>query len=295
MRATFPIVDEHSERRPSVHVHLVRALTVVLAVVLGACDRGHHDPAGAAASNPRAIPDPVIDMSAQKLDAGLGPAYRAQKAGQFDAARDAVAEYLRADQRGLHRGQAEFVIGLTYQRQMLYAAASEHFLRALELEPGFVETYYYAGLALFNVGRLGEARAAFAVYAKTHPDDAATAFGQGLVEFEADRIDSAEQFIRGAIERANKQRASTQDPRDIDADLGRYHARLGDVFVRRDDLARAKEMFAKAALLRSDSPEIWSKLASVCERLGDEAGALEARRQYESALEKRKNAGNKPR
>lgn len=236
------------------------------------------------------IPDPVFDPAAQKLTPALGPAYGAIKAGRFDDARRLAGNYLNAGGADAHRGQAEFVIGLAFHRQLFYDSASEHFLRGLQLEPGFIETYYYAGHALFNVGRLDEARVAFAVFAKHHPDDPSTAFGQGLVEFEADQIDAAEKHLQRAIDLTTAQRAKVADPRTIDADLGRYKARLGDVYMRRDDVARAKELFASAASLRSESPEVWSKLAVACERLGDKSGAENAWRKFTETTNQR--AGN---
>lgn len=237
------------------------------------------------------IPNPVIDPAVQKIDSELAPAYKALATGRFDEVRRMVEQYTTARGAKARRGQAEFVIGLTYHRQQFFDTASEHFLRALQLEPAFLETYYYAGNSLFNVGRLEEARAAYAVYARHKPDDKATAFGQGLVELEADRIDDAERFMKRAIELATAQRSAAQDPRAIDGDLGRYHARLGDLYVRRDDFARARELFEKAAQLRPESPEVWSKLAAACDRLGDVEAAQQARARAAEAQEKRNKGG----
>lgn len=241
------------------------------------------------------IPNPVIGSAAPKLDPEIAPAYKALKTGRFDEVRRMVDQYISSRGAAAHRGQAEFVIGLTYHRQQFFDTATEHFLTALKLEPNFLETYYYAGHSLFNVGRLDEARAAYAVYARYKPDDAATAFGQGLVEFEADRIDEAERFMQRAIDLTTAQRAKAEDPRSIDGDLGRYNARLGDVYVRRDDFARAKELFEKAVKLRPESPEIWSKLANACDRLGDVEGAQRARARSSEANEQRLKAGGAPR
>ncbi|MBL8859036.1 MAG: tetratricopeptide repeat protein [Planctomycetes bacterium] len=253
---------------------------IAVALVFLACDPPKPPPPIGATTVVATIPDPVFDPAAQKLTPALGPAYGAIKAGRFDDARKLAEDYMQNGGADAHRGQAEFVIGLAFHRQLFYDSASERFLRGLQLEPGFIETYYYAGHALFNVGRLDEARAAFAVFARHHPDDPSTAFGQGLVEFEADRIDAAEVHLQRAIDLSTAQRAKVADPRAIDADLGRYKARLGDVYMRRDDVARAKELFASATSLRSESPEVWSKLAVACERLGDKAGAEKAWRKF---------------
>lgn len=272
----------------------MKALPAILvcALLAGGCDPDGEPispapPGGATA----VIPNPAIDPGAQKLDGGLGPAYGAIKAARHDEARRLAEQYLASRGAEAHAGQAEFVIGLSFHRQMFFDSASEHFLRALALEPGFLETYYYAGLSLFNVGRLDEARAAFAVYARYKPEDHALAFGQGLVEIEADRVDDAARFLQRAIDLATAERAKAVDPRALDADLGRYHARLGDVCARRDDLHAAKEQYRKATSLRPDSPEVWSKLASTCERLGDADGAARARAEASQAEERRAGPG----
>jgi Flp pilus assembly protein TadD len=269
---------------------------LVALLCLCACDPVvEPPPPGPAVDAVTSIPNPVLDPAAQKLDPELGPAYKALKTGRFDEVRRMVEQYTMARGAAAHRGQAEFVVGLTYHRAQFFDKASEHFLRALQLEPNFLETYYYAGHSLFNVGRLAEARAAYAVFAKYEPDDAATAFGQGLVEFEADRIDDAERFMKRAIELATAQRPEAADPRTIDGDLGRYNARLGDLYVRRDDFTHARELFEKAASLRPDSPEVWSKLAIACDRLGDVDGAKRARARALEADEQRRKGGGAPR
>jgi tetratricopeptide (TPR) repeat protein len=249
--------------------------------------------AAAAVKSPKdptfAVPIPAhVDPATQKLDSGLAPAWRALKASQWKDARDLAEAYVH--DKGAHPGQAQFVIGLTFHRQMLYAEAVEHFLRALKSEPGFLETYFHAGYALLNVGRLAEARASLAVYARFEPDEPSVPFGQGLVEIEADSPDAAERYVQRAIDLAQKKRATSKDPRAVDADLGRYFARLGDVYVRRDETARAREAFEKAVSLRDDMPEIWSKVALVRERMGDSAAAAAARAKYEELS--RKGAGS---
>ena len=115
------------------------------------------------------------------------------------------------------------------------------------------------------------------------------------MEFEADRIDEAERFMKRAIDLSTAQRAKAEDPRSIDGDLGRYHARLGDLYVRRDDFARAKDLYGKAVNLRPDSPEIWSKLANACDRTGDVEGAKKAREKFDEASARRAKATEIPR
>lgn len=266
---------------------------VALEIGLGAC-RPEPAPRGTPAPPDLvSIPTPParLDTAAQKLDAALAPAYKAMKAAQWDEARQLVARYLAERGATARRGQAEFVVGLTYQKQQLYGPAWEHFERALAAEPGFLETYYYAGSALFNLGRLSEARAALEAFQRHAPGDANAAFQRGLVELEDDRVDEAERFIQRAIALTEAAREAAREPRALDADLGRFRARLGDVYWRRDDLARARAEYEAATRLRPDIPDTWHKLELALERAGDADGAARAREAWQRALSQRSTGG----
>jgi hypothetical protein len=64
---------------------------------------------------------------------------------------------------------------------------------------------------------------------------------------------------------------------------GRAHARLGDLYVRLDDLAQAKRELETALALFPDEVEALFKLSRVLQRLGDPAGAEAARKRFEEA------------
>lgn len=228
--------------------------------------------------------------SVPKLDAGLSDAFRAVKAGRFGEARQAVAAYLAAGHPA-HPGQAEFVAGLSYHRQHLYEPARAHFVRAAELEPDYVTTYFFYGFALFNLGRLEEARQALERFLAFSPADAETVFGLGLVALEQDRAEEAEARFLRAIALLEEKSSSGPMSAASREDLARYQARLADVYLRRDDLAKARASLERSVELWPDHYEPWHKLARVLERIGDPAGAQRAQARSDEAFLKRGTRG----
>jgi tetratricopeptide (TPR) repeat protein len=190
------------------------------------------------------------------LDSGLTEAFRAVKAGRYAEAQRAVDAYLQAATPA-HPGQAHFVAGLGYHEQKLYERASERYARAAELEPAYFTTYFFQGFALFNLGRILEARKAFETYLAVDPGE-------------------AEAHFRRAIEQAAGRSAPDAPAPKKRRDLARYETRLADAFLRRDDLPRARTALERAVSLWPEFFEPWHKLALVLRRQGDTAGAERA-------------------
>ncbi len=224
----------------------------------------------------------VALASAPVLDSGLTEAFRAVKAGRYAEAQRAVDAYLRAETPA-HPGQAHFVAGLADHEQKLYARASERFARAAELEPGYFTTYFFQGMALFNLGRLSEARTAFETYLAIDRGEAEAHFGLGLVALEDDRHDDAEKSLRRAIELAGGGAAPASLSPKARRDLARYETRLADVSLRRDELSPARAALERAVSLWPGFFEPWHKLALVLRRQGDAAGAEKAERRSAEA------------
>jgi tetratricopeptide (TPR) repeat protein len=227
---------------------------------------------------------------APKLDAGLTQAFLAVKAGRYEEARRAVDAYL-AEGHAAHPGQAEFIVGLSYHRQHLYEPARVHFARAAELESAYVTTYFFYGFALFDLGRLDEARQALERFLAFAPGDAETTFGLGLVALEQDQADEAETRFLRAIALVEEKSKGSPMPASLREDLARYQARLADVYLRRDELAKARAALERSVELWPDHYEPWHKLARVLERLGDSAGAERAQARSEAAFAKRGTRG----
>jgi tetratricopeptide (TPR) repeat protein len=224
------------------------------------------------------------------LDKGLNAAFRLIRAGRYAEARQAAEAYL-AGGAAAHPGQAQFILGLSYHRQRLYEAAHGHFVRATELEPGYVTARFFHGFTLLNLGRLDEARKELETYLAHGPEDPEAVFGLGLVALEQDRVDDAEQSILRAIALAQARAGPSAAAPDAREDLSRYHARLGDVHLRRGDLAKARADLERSVELWPDHFEPWHKLAGVLRRLGDAAGADRAQARSEEAFRRRMARG----
>lgn len=234
--------------------------------------------------------DSAALAAAQTLDPGLNAANAALKAGRFDACRKEVAAYLARAGASAHVAHAEFVLALSYHRQRLFGEARPHFERTIALEPAYIPAYYFYGYCLFNLGALDEARQAFAKYLDAKPDEPDAIFGQGLVALEQDRVDDAERLIARAIELVEAKRAHVKNDAEARKDMARYESRLADVYLRRDDLARARAALEKAVDHWPDFFESWNKLYKVLVRLGDEAAAKKALAKYQELFERQSNA-----
>jgi tetratricopeptide (TPR) repeat protein len=276
------------------------ALCASALALLGACDR-HGDaasppalPSASASASPSASRLADVDgvsAPSETLDRGLNDANRALRSGQFADVEKLVADYLARSGAAAHKGQAEFMLGLSFHRRQLYEAARGHFARAVELEPDYVPTYYFYGFALFNLGRFDDAERAFATYLKAKPDKADAIFGRGLVALEQDRIDDAQRYISRAIEIVDEQRAHGKDDAEAKKDSARYHARLADVYLRRDDLVHARAALETSVKLWPDFFESWNKLYEVLSRLGENDAAQAALAKYKETLARRTKLG----
>jgi tetratricopeptide (TPR) repeat protein len=223
------------------------------------------------------------------LDRGLTGAFRLIKAGRYPEARQAAEAYL-ATGAAAHPGQAQFILGLSYHRQRLYESAHGHFVRALQLEPDYVTAHFFHGFTLLNLGRLDEARKELEAYLASGPEDPEAVFGLGLVALEQDQPDDAERSIQRAIAMTQAKAGPAPSP-DAREDLARYHARLGDVHLRKGDLATARADLERSVELWPDHFEPWHKLAGVLRRLGDAAGADRAQARSEEAFRRRTARG----
>jgi len=235
-------------------------------------------------------PSAAPAKKAPRLDARLTGAFGLIKAGRHAEARKVAEAYLASGDAS-HPGQAQFILGLSYHRERLYERARDHFARAVELEPDYVTAYFFYGFTLFNLGRLDEARQAFEKYVAEGPEEAEAIFGLGLVALEQDRVDDAERSFLRAIALAQARAPGPVISGDAREDLARYHARLADVYLRRDDLPRARAALERSVELWPEHFEPWHKLARVLRRLGDAAGADRAQARSDEAFRRRTALG----
>ena len=111
------------------------------------------------------------------------------------------------------------------------------------------------------------------------PAEGDSHFALGLIDLDGDRLDAAERRFREAI------RLQSGNPRRR-ADVAKAHARLGDVYVRRNDLELAKAELIEATRLYRDHYTAHFKLYRVLTRLGETAAADAALRDYRAVKQR---------
>jgi tetratricopeptide (TPR) repeat protein len=179
-----------------------------------------------------------------------------------------------------HPGSAEarFYLGLTYQFEQRYERSSELFEQALELDPAAAMPRLFYGWALYYLGRPEAARAAFESFLDSQPDHPEALYALGLLDFDADDVESARERLVRVIELAARQQNVATE--------AKARARLADVFVRTGELTAARDQLEASIRLNPNNYEPYFKLSRVLQRLGDEEGAEAARRLHDQVRER---------
>jgi tetratricopeptide (TPR) repeat protein len=174
--------------------------------------------------------------------------------------------------------RAHLYLALTYHRENRYDPARELFERTLVLDPQYTIVRYYYAWCLYYLGRLGEARENFTTFLAAKPGNADAIFGLALIDYDEDKIDSARARLLEAIRIASEgQDAATE---------AKARARLADVHVRTGELAQARSELERSIELNPRNYETYYKLSRVLERLGDTAGAEQARQKHREVRER---------
>ena len=256
-------------------------LAVMLLLMAGGCrdqgDPGQDQTAGPTGGEPPpnneggTPPDRAMaDAPRATLDPDLAPIFALISQNQLDPARDRVTDYL---QQNPQTGQAEFLLGLTYHREKRYALARPHFAKATEFSPQFHPTYHFYGWCLYYLGETEQARTAFQEHLRLAPTEGDSHFALGLLAMDADQLDEAERRFRQAIDLQS-------DNPSRQKDVAKAHARLGDLYIRREQLAQAKTHLQTATSLWPKHYAAYYKLHLVLNRLGEPEAAEEAFQQY---------------
>ncbi len=190
-------------------------------------------------------------------------------AGLYAAARARLEPIVEA-----HPGwaRAAALLALSYYKESRFEAAKPLFARALAADPEEIAIRPPYGWTLYALGELDAAEAMFASLLERRPDYAPAHYALGVIHLERDEVDAARERFETTVRLATAQ----DDP----PMAGRAHARLGDLAVRLDDLATAKQELEAALALFPGEAEAWFKLSRVRERLGDEEGAAVARKRF---------------
>jgi tetratricopeptide (TPR) repeat protein len=204
-------------------------------------------------------------------------------AGQVEAARERLLPIVAR-----HPGwaRATSLLALTYYRESRFEVAKRLFAQALAADPEELAARPLYGWSLYSLGELEAAGEAFAALLERSPDYAPAHYALGLVHLDRDQVEPARERFETTVRLARQQ----ADP----ALEGRAHARLGDLFVRLDDLAAARRELELAVRLFPDEREALFKLSRVLERLGDAAGAAEMRTRFEEAKARVRPGGTRP-
>lgn len=138
-----------------------------------------------------------------------------------------------------------------------FEAAIATYRRIVELVPGFSAAHSNLGVALFNLGRLGEAEAAFRRAIATKPDSAEAYSNLGYVLQELGRNDEALAALRHAVA--------------LKADCADAQSNLGAVLQAEGRVGEAADAFGRAAAISPEHAKARSNLGQVLLRNGDYA------------------------
>ena len=257
------------------------ALAAAAAVPASGCKDPPPPPAPVPAPETASATDvtlPPTHDGTRELDAKLINYFRLierNQPGDTGTARVRLRNHLKEHAKD---GQAMFLFGLSYHREKRYGKARELFEQAIGHAPDFPTTYYFYGWCLYYLGEPEASREMFESFLAVKPGYPDALFALGLIDYDADRIDSARARFTEAIRlAAEKQDRSTES---------KSRARLADVLVRLGELDEARRELLRSIDLNPDNYETYFKLSRVLDRLGDAEGAAEARRKHDEVRER---------
>lgn len=152
--------------------------------------------------------------------------------GRYD---EAIREYKAATSVfGEEAALAHFNIGVCHQRLGRAAAAVTHYRTAIQMRGGYAKASYALGLALVELGRYDEAKAAFTACVKASEGKHAEAlFELGLLALGAGNDAAAAKLFSRAVKRGGKRFPAA-------------HNNLGVLFARHGDVSAAEREFVLA-------------------------------------------------
>ena len=210
--------------------------------------------------------DPPADPSADFLPG----CFALIKQGRHEAARELLepAVLERPDW-----AEARVFLALTYVEEKRWETARVLLETALGLDPELHTARVPYGWCLYYLGELDAARSQFEAYLKLRPDYIDAVFALGLIDFDRDELDAAIRSFR--------QVSVLADERGDAARGSLAHLRLADVYLRRDNLSRAKLELKRAIRFNPEATKAYFKMAHLLRLTGDDEGADAARRKYD--------------
>jgi len=232
-------------------------------------------------------PDPeILEPDPAPLDGELATIFQLISRGRTGAARVRLVKF---DKLNPDNGRSAFLFGLTYHQEQKYAKARPHFERAIGLEPSYSTTLYFYGWCLYYLGELDAARTAFELHLSAQPDTADSHFALGLINLDQANLEDAERRFKRAIELQRVDGVTSGELAERDQRLARNlskaHTRLGDVYMRRQDLDQARTHFQTAVELFPGNYKTYYKLYRVLTRLGEDEAAQQALKRHNEISE----------
>jgi tetratricopeptide (TPR) repeat protein len=247
------------------------------AIGLAVCSCGGNGSGGGsngAGVGPAASPPPEAGTSNPPAEAGLPPELRAWArliaAGRAAQARE---ELLRHLEQFPDDGRAEFLLGLTFHREKSYALALPHLEKAAGLAPEYHPVHHFLGWCRYYLGDMPGSRSALLEHLRLAPGEGDSHFALGLIDLDENRLDEAEAQFREAI---RLQEARPERKREV----SKAHARLADVYIRRENLEAARVHLETSTALWPEHYTAFYKLSRVLRRLGRTGEAEAAFQQY---------------
>lgn len=170
--------------------------------------------------------------------------------------------------------RAHFLKGMALHGKKSHAQALSQYLKAEALEQDFSEyglLDYYIAWSAFYAGDSELSRVRVERSLKDAPEQADTTFLAGLLAFNDDRLEAAEESFRRVLEYA------ALEPEPIRSrELRRAWIRLSDVLARDERQDEALEAITNAIQISPEFAESWFRKGSLLSRLGRASEAEEA-------------------
>ena len=170
--------------------------------------------------------------------------------------------------------RAHFLKGMALHGKKSHAQALSQYLKAEALEQAFAEyglLDYYIAWSAFYAGDSELSRVRVERSLQDAPEQADTTFLAGLLAFNDDRLEAAEDSFRRVLEYA------ALEPEPIRSrELRRAWIRLSDVLARGERQDEALEAITNAIQISPEFAESWFRKGSLLSRLGRASEAEEA-------------------
>ena len=247
---------------------------VTLAICLGIGLTACSTPAPAPTATPQATPTHAVDSAAQTH---ITAAKAAIKAGKLD---EAIGEAKAAADADPQSSDAAWVLGNAYNqmadtqtaaelRQNYLSKAVDAYLQAIKLNPNNDAAFTNLATVYYKTGQFDEAQKRVEEALKLNPTDATSHYVLGTIYVQrdpqqyADALDKAQAEFEAAVK---------SDPK-----LGAAYIGLANVYLAKNDSAKALQNAQKGVELTQDAPDpfVYWALAQAQSATGDKAGCTE--------------------